>query len=99
MLLVLLILIAMELILRSIENVMFQTLSKEAKERYLAAKNKKTEWKWASTLYQRLTRSRAIEREGEIIMDHNYDGIRELDKELPPRWVYMLYMTNLFGVI
>ena len=99
MLLVLLILIAIELILRSIENVMFQTLSEEAKERYLATKNKKTEWKWASNLYERLTRSRTIESEGEIIMDHNYDGIRELDNVLPPWWVYMFYVTIIFGAI
>ncbi|MEO1484758.1 MAG: cbb3-type cytochrome c oxidase N-terminal domain-containing protein [Bacteroidota bacterium] len=99
MLLVLLILIAIELILRSIENVMFQTLTEEAKERYLLAKNKKTEWKWASNVYQRLTRSKAIEREGEIIMDHNYDGIRELDNVLPPWWVYMFYVTIFFGVV
>ncbi|MEM9363079.1 MAG: cbb3-type cytochrome c oxidase N-terminal domain-containing protein [Bacteroidota bacterium] len=99
MLMVLMILIAIELILNSIENVMFQTLSEEAKERYLLSKNKKREWTWAKQIYQRLTRSRAIEREQEIIMDHNYDGIRELDNVLPPWWVYMFYATIIFGII
>nr|WP_298994595.1 cbb3-type cytochrome c oxidase N-terminal domain-containing protein [uncultured Allomuricauda sp.] len=99
MLMVLMILIAIELILKSIENVMFQTLSEEAKERYLLSKNKKREWTWANKIYKRLTRSRAIEREQEIIMDHNYDGIRELDNVLPPWWVYMFYATIIFGVI
>ena len=99
MLMVLLILIAIEVILKSVENVMFQTLSEEAKERYLAAKNKKVEFKWIDTIYKRLTRSRSIEREGEIILDHNYDGIRELDNVLPPWWVYMFYVTILFGVV
>ncbi|MEO0900580.1 MAG: cbb3-type cytochrome c oxidase N-terminal domain-containing protein [Bacteroidota bacterium] len=99
MLMVLMILIAIELILKSIENVMFQTLSEEAKERYLLSKNKKREWTWAKQMYKRLTRSRAIEREQEIIMDHNYDGIRELDNVLPPWWVYMFYATIIFGVI
>ena len=99
MLMVLMILIAIELILSSIENVMFQTLSEEAKERYLMAKNKKREWTWAKQLYQKMTRSRAIEREGEIILDHNYDGIRELDNVLPPWWVYMFYVTIIFGAI
>lgn len=99
LLMVLLILIAIELILKSVENIMFQTLSEEAKERYMLSKHKKREWTWGKKMYQRLTRSRAIEREQEIIMDHNYDGIRELDNVLPPWWVYMFYATIIFGVI
>ena len=45
LLLVLLILIAIEVILKSIENVLFQTLSEEAKQRYLDKKSKGWEWK------------------------------------------------------
>ncbi len=99
MLMVLLILIAIEVILKSIENVMFQTLTPEAQERYLAAKDKKIEFKWLNSLYKKLTSSRSIEREGEIILDHNYDGIRELDNVLPPWWVYLFYVTIIFGVV
>ena len=99
MLMVLLILIAIEVILKSIENVMFQTLSVEAKARYLANKDKKIEFKWVDNIYKRLTRSRSLEKEGEIILDHNYDGIRELDNVLPPWWVYMFYVTIIFGVV
>ena len=99
LLMVLLILIAIEVILKSVEHVMFQTLSEEAQERYLEAKNKKMEFKWWNNVYKRLTRSSAIDNEHEIILDHNYDGIRELDNVLPPWWVYMFYVTILFGLV
>lgn len=99
LLMVLMILIAIEVILKSVERVMFQTLSAEAQERYLEAKHKKVEFSWWNKLYKRLTKSRAIEREQEIILDHNYDGIRELDNVLPPWWVYMFYATIVFGLI
>nr|WP_299074001.1 cbb3-type cytochrome c oxidase N-terminal domain-containing protein [uncultured Allomuricauda sp.] len=99
LLMVLMILIAIELILKSIENVMFQTLSEEAKERYLASKVRKREWTWVKNIYKRLTKTKEIEKEGEIILDHNYDGIRELDNVLPPWWVYLFYATIIFGVV
>ena len=99
MLMVLLILIGIEVILQSIENVMFQTLSEEAQKRYLETKSKGWEWKWGKRMYQKLLGSKPVEAEGEIILDHNYDGIRELDNKLPPWWVYMFYATIIFGVV
>lgn len=99
LLFVLLLLIAIELILISVENVMFHTLTEEAKERYLKNKEKGWEWKWGKRMYKKLLGSRPIEEEGEIILDHNYDGIRELDNRLPPWWVYMFYATIIFGVV
>ena len=99
LLLILMILIAIELILSSIENVMFQTLTEEGKQRYLAKKTKKMEWKWAKNLMKNLTKSRSLEREGEVILDHNYDGIHELDNVLPPWWVYMFYATMIFAFV
>ena len=99
LLMVVMILIAIELILKSIENVMFQTLSPAAQAKYLASKNKKWEWTWGKEMYAKLTQSKAVENEGEIILDHNYDGIKELDNVLPPWWVYMFYATIIFGVV
>lgn len=39
-----------------------------------------------------------MEREKEIEFDHDYDGIRELDNSLPPWWVWLFYLTIIWGV-
>lgn len=40
-----------------------------------------------------------VEREHEIMTDHEYDGIRELDNDLPPWWKGLFYAGILFGLI
>lgn len=42
---------------------------------------------------------RPIEEEKDLLMDHEYDGIMELDNNLPPWWLYMFYATIIFGIV
>lgn len=36
-------------------------------------------------------------KEAEIVLDHDYDGIKELDNSLPPWWVWLFYGTIIFS--
>jgi cytochrome c oxidase cbb3-type subunit 3 len=38
-----------------------------------------------------------MDKESEINLNHDYDGIEELDNRLPPWWVYMFYITILWA--
>lgn len=33
------------------------------------------------------------------LLDHDYDGIRELDNDLPPWWLYLFYITIIWGIL
>lgn len=39
-----------------------------------------------------------IEKEATVMLDHNYDGIRELDNHLPPWWKWLLYGSMIWAV-
>lgn len=51
------------------------------------------------TFIDKLNRSVAIEKEADIMLDHNYDGIRELDNNLPPWWKYGFYLSIVFAFV
>ncbi|MDY8134932.1 cbb3-type cytochrome c oxidase N-terminal domain-containing protein [Aquimarina sp. 2201CG5-10] len=93
--------IIIEISLAALKNILFLSLKPEAQERYLVAqKNKKEkQFRWIKKTYLKLLDSKPVEEEDKIILDHNYDGIKELDNNLPPWWVYGFYATIIFGVI
>jgi cytochrome c oxidase cbb3-type subunit 3 len=45
-----------------------------------------------------ITDAQAPEVEAALLMDHDYDGIQELDNNLPPWWKYGFYLTIFVGI-
>ncbi|RXG18329.1 cytochrome c oxidase cbb3-type subunit 3 [Leeuwenhoekiella aestuarii] len=93
--------IAFEICIESLRAVLFKTLKPEAQAQYQAEVAVKKEQRkvWIKGLYGKLWKAKPVEEEGEILLDHNYDGIKELDNRLPPWWVYGFYATILFAAI
>jgi len=49
--------------------------------------------------WDNINASVAIEKEKDIQMDHEYDGIHELDNNLPPWWKYSFYISIVWAIL
>jgi cytochrome c oxidase cbb3-type subunit 3 len=93
-LVILLEVIAILMLIRSIQNVLvalgYQSEKPESEVKPLI------NWKW---LDRKLTNAIPLEHEAEALTLHEYDGIKELDNKLPPWWVYGFFFTIIFSVV
>jgi cytochrome c oxidase cbb3-type subunit 3 len=52
---------------------------------------------WQSFI-KKMTKANELGSEEDVMTDHNYDGIRELDNVLPPWWVWGFVITVLISI-
>lgn len=94
--------IAIEITLSAVNNITYSLLTDEEK----AKLNKNATGNITDTkLYKKLVamlikpESFSVVSEDQLLLDHDYDGIKELDNNLPPWWVYLFYASIVFGVV
>lgn len=79
-------------IVKNLNEIQDGKLSEEEKLTQVAKSN------WFSKFYKKSLDSKSIDEEDTIVLDHNYDGIKELDNNLPPWWIYSFYASIIFAV-
>lgn len=91
--------VAGEMVVAALQRVFYDSLSEEQKKSYdtREAERKAKQFAGLKRRYAAMLDTKPMETEDEIMLDHNYDGIRELDNNLPPWWKYLFYISIVFA--
>lgn len=90
-------LIAIEVTKSAVDKVTYALLTEEERQKL---KEKEEKGIFESETFKGIAGTTVdIEDEGQLLLDHDYDGIKELDNNLPPWWIWMFYITIAFAAI
>ena len=78
-----------------VENAKFKALSEEEKNLYLESKKVP----YFKSLYDSAFKKQSATEEKDILIDHGFDGIMELDNQLPKWWLGLFYFGVAYCVL
>ena len=89
----LLVLVVAIYVVQLLKTFLLKNMSEKQRETYEARPG------YFERLWTKWNDFKPMEQEAEIILDHDYDGIKELDNHLPPWWKGLFYVTIAYGVV
>ncbi len=93
-------LIAIEITVNAVDTITYHLLTEEQKAKFAETSNLGfKESSFYKSVMNFLFKPKQVDDEGQLLLDHDYDGIKELDNNLPPWWVYLFYACIIFAVV
>lgn len=93
-------LIAIEITMKAVDTITYHLLTEEQKAKLNESDDLSfKDSEWYKKLMEKLTKTESLANEDQLLLEHDYDGIKELDNNLPTWWVYLFYASIFFGVV